>query len=72
MTTTALVTTIAITAGGLVLSIFTSAFIAGSRWGQVRSEIDSLKANAVTKDEFHSVKETLAEIKGMFQLKLKE
>ena len=66
---------LAIAAGGFVLSVATSIFIAGSRWGQVRTEIAILtkaQETAATKDELAGVKESLAEIKGMFRLSLRE
>lgn len=42
-----------------IVSVATSAFIGGIKWGRVQSDVDHMKTD-------------LAEIKGMFSLKLKE
>lgn len=59
----------------LVLSLSISLIGAGVKWGQVREEISNIKntmAGMATKDEVSGIKETLAEIKGMFKLTLKD
>lgn len=73
MTSAAIAT--AISAGGLVLSVMASVFIAGSRWGSVNQRLDQLAASErdhVTRDDLANVREQLAEIRGMFRLTLKE
>lgn len=65
---------IIIAAIGLVLSITCSAFIAGSKWGALRSQLEALREsdrNQATKADLAHVREQLAEIKGMFRLELK-
>ena len=57
MTQTAL--TVIITASGIVISTLVSVFIAGTRWGEVRSEMRYMN-------------DRLAKIEGMFTLTPKE
>lgn len=60
---------------GLVLSVVSSAFIAGMRWGSVNQRLEQLQqneANHVTRDDLANVREQLAEIRGMFRLTLKD
>jgi len=64
-----------ISAGGLVVNLFVSLFIAGSRWGQVRTELTALRdaqATNATKGDLSSVSERIARIEGMFELRLRE
>lgn len=64
----------AISGLGLVLSVTASAFIAGSRWGTVKAQLDQLQrgqSDRATKTDLHSVTERLARIEGMFELRLK-
>jgi hypothetical protein len=66
----------AIIAGsGFVLSVIGSAFIAGLRWGTVRTRLEMLESNQdrlATKDQLAGVKEDVAEIKGMFRMTLRD
>lgn len=55
----------------VLLSLAGSAFIAGLRWGTVKTRLDLLEHtvdNAATKEQLSGVKEDLAEIKGMFRM----
>ena len=64
-----------ISAGGLVVNLFVSLFIAGSRWGQVRTELSALKdaqATNATKADMASASERIARIEGMFELRLRD
>lgn len=59
----------------LFLSVGSSAFIAGSRWGAVNAKLASVEANqkdAVTTGDMQRVGERLARIEGMFELRLKD
>lgn len=59
---------------GLVLSWGGSAFIAGYRWGTVKSRLDQLESSTqamATKEQLAGVKEDVAEIKGMFRMTLR-
>lgn len=59
----------------LVLSLGITLIGAGVKWGQVQEEIRTLEvtmAKMATKEELSMIKETLAEIKGMFTLRLKD
>jgi hypothetical protein len=52
-----------------------AAFIAGSRWGQVRGDLDALrreKDTHATSAEVRSIAERLARIEGMFELRLRD
>ncbi len=60
---------------GFVLSAGTAAIIAGVRYGSMREQIRELQLHqvrAATKDDLTPIKESLAEIRGMFRLELKE
>lgn len=64
-----------ITGAGAAVSILTAAFISGYRWGQVKTELAVMKRQldlSATKEELTSVRENVAEIKGMFRLTLKD
>lgn len=72
MSATALATLIS--GVGLVLSWGGSAFIAGYRWGTVKSRLDQLESSTqamATKEQLAGVKEDVAEIKGMFRMTLR-
>ncbi len=59
----------------LVLSLLGSAFIAGFRWGSVKTRLDVLEKSQeqlATKEQLAGVKEDVAEIKGMFRMRLRE
>lgn len=66
----------AIIAGAtLIFSWAGSAFIAGYRWGTVKTRLDVMEAgmpNLATKDQLAGVKEDVAEIKGMFTMTLRD
>jgi hypothetical protein len=56
---------------GFILSIAGAAFVAGLRWGTVKTRLDLLDHmvnNSATKEQLSGVKEDLAEIKGMFRM----
>lgn len=64
-----------IAGGGFLLSIFTTVAIVSVGYGALRErvrELEAKQANAVIKDDLTPIKETLAEIKGLFRLELKE
>lgn len=66
---------ILITGLGLLLSWAGSAFIAGYRWGTVKTRLDILERqyqNVATKEQLAGVKEDVAEIKGMFRMTLRD
>ena len=59
----------------LFLSWGGSAFIAGYRWGSVKTRLDVMEsgmATMATKDQLSGVKEDVAEIKGMFTMTLRD
>lgn len=59
----------------LILSLGITLVGAGVKWGQVQQQIRELQATQntmATKEELTGIKETLAEIKGMFKLVLKD
>lgn len=65
----------AIAAGGVTLSILTTISIASFRLGVYREQIAELRMKQekmATKEDLTPIKESLAEIKGMFRLELKE
>lgn len=59
----------------LVLSWGGSAFIAGYRWGSVKTRLDMVEKNMghmATREQLAGVKEDVAEIKGMFRMTLRD
>lgn len=63
-----------ISACGFLLSFTSAAFISGYRGGNNKARLDMLEMmiqNAATKEQLAGVKEDLAEIKGMFTMKLR-
>lgn len=63
---------IASDAATFILSMAVSAIGFAVKWGKLDEEVRQMKATMVTKDEMTSIKESLAEIKGMFKLTLRE
>jgi hypothetical protein len=61
-----------ISATGFLLSIACSFFIAGSRWGEVKTKLAELERDKVTQGDVRAMGERLARIEGMFELKLRE
>jgi hypothetical protein len=64
-----------IAAATLVFSWAGSAFIAGYRWGSVKTRLDVMESampTLATKDQLAGVKEDVAEIKGMFRMTLRD
>jgi cell division protein FtsL len=55
-----------------VLSLTVSLISFAVKWGQMREAIRNLEATMATKTELNSIGNSLAEIKGMFVLRLKE
>lgn len=69
------VAAIIISAGSVLVSWGGSAFIAGYRWGTVKTRLDMMEVNVgnlATKEQLAGVKEDVAEIKGMFRLAPKD
>lgn len=63
--------TVAIAAGGFLLSLAGSMFIAGFRWGSVKVRLEIMEKqmpSLATKDQLSGIKEDMAEIKGMFRM----
>lgn len=59
----------------MLLSVGSSAFIAGSRWGRVNGKLDQLERgqrDRATKTDVQSMAERIARIEGMFELRLKD
>lgn len=64
-----------IAGGGFLLSIVTTLMIIAIAYGSLREqvrELQSERSRLVTKDDLAPIKESLAEIRGMFRLELKE
>lgn len=60
---------------GLIVSWAGAAFIAGYRWGTVKTRLDTLESSQkslASKDQLAGVKEDVAEIKGMFRMTLRD
>jgi hypothetical protein len=58
-----------------IVSVMTSAFIAGTRWGRVQADVTSMKSQldqSATKTDVQSTAERLARIEGMFELRLRD
>jgi hypothetical protein len=63
---------VVIAVAGFVLSVASSFFIAGSRWGEVKAKLAELERDKVTTGDVRAMGERLARIEGMFELKLRE
>jgi hypothetical protein len=64
-----------ISGGTLVLSVSTTLAIVGYKLGQFRQKLSDMEAKLATKADaadISAIKEALAEIKGMFVLRLRE
>jgi len=60
---------------GVIISIISAVFIAGRWQGTVNARLSALESKvneAATKADLQAVRETLAEIKGMFRYTLKD
>jgi hypothetical protein len=59
----------------IIISIVATSVIVGVKWGSIQTDVKYIKnalAGFVTKDDMIVVKEKLARIDGMFEMKLKE
>jgi hypothetical protein len=59
----------------ILISIISTSVIIGIKWGSIQSDIKYIKellGTVATKEELTVVKEKLARIDGMFEMKLKE
>jgi hypothetical protein len=64
-----------ITGSGVLVSIVSAIAIASARFGSLQTRVTTLEHaqdRMATKDDLTSIKESLAEIKGMFRLELKD
>lgn len=64
-----------IAVAGFIVSLGSSVFVAGVRWGSVKARLDMLEnamKNSATKEQLSGVKEDVAEIKGMFRMTLRD
>jgi hypothetical protein len=70
------VVAVLISGGGFILSVGTSMFISGTQWGKMSAKVDSIDARMKAVDTMPSdvkiLQHDLAEIKGMFTMRLKE
>lgn len=56
----------------LVLSVATSMFISGSRWGRVEQSLKDLESDRVRSADITGLRDRLSRIEGMFTLRLKD
>ena len=64
-----------IAAGGVIASVTVSAFISGTRWGRIETELRDMRdarPGLATKQDVSAVVERLAKIEGMFTLRLRD
>lgn len=54
------------------LSVGTSMFVSGTRWGRVEATLKDLQADRVRSSDMTAVRERLSKIEGMFTLTLKD
>lgn len=60
---------------GVIFSWAGAAFIAGYRWGTVKTRLEMLEQTSgqyATKEQLSGLKEDVAEIKGMFRMTLRK
>lgn len=65
---------VAISAAGVIISAVIATFIAGTRWGEVKRDIATLKQgqqDRATKADVQAVDLRLARIEGMFEIRLR-
>lgn len=55
-----------------VMSVGTSMFISGTRWGRVETKLTDLEKNKATQDDMNGIRDRLSRIEGMFTLTLKD
>lgn len=56
----------------VILSISTSMFISGTRWGRVESTLLDLQQDRVRQSDINSIRNRLSRIEGMFTLTIKK
>jgi hypothetical protein len=67
--------TFAVAAASFLLSILTTVVIVSYRFGILREQVNELRlrqSDMATRNDLTPIKESLAEIKGMFRLELKD
>lgn len=66
---------VSIALAGVLLSIVGAVWVAGVRWGVVQQRLDQLERTAeqhATKADVANLRESMAEIRGMFRLELRQ
>jgi hypothetical protein len=66
---------LAVSIGSIVISLLGSVAITSYRYGILREQVNELRtrmAGMASKDDLTGIRESLAEIKGMFRLELKD
>ena len=54
-----------------VLSVATSMFVSGTRWGRVETSLNDLQSDRVRQADITGLRDRLSRIEGMFTLTLK-
>jgi hypothetical protein len=57
---------------GILLSIGTSSFISGSKWGQTEQKLNDLIKHKVTKADINTIKYRLTRIESLFKLSFRD
>lgn len=60
-----------ITVAGFILSVATSMFISGTRWGRVETQLTDLQQDRVRQSDITGLRDRLSKIEGMFTLTLR-
>lgn len=56
----------------IVISVSTSMFVSGSRWGRVESKLSDLETDRVRQSDMNGIRDRLSRIEGMFTLTIRE
>ena len=63
--------TVVIDAIAFVISVATSMFVSGTRWGRVETSLNDLQLDRVRKSDLEGISNRLSRLEGMFTLTLK-
>lgn len=64
--------TVIIAVFGVILSVSTSMFVSGTRWGRVEASLRDLQQDRVRQSDITGLRDRLSRIEGMFTLTIKD
>lgn len=66
-----MVITLIISITGFIMSVATSMFVSGTRWGRVETSLRDLQTDRVRQSDITGLRDRLSRMEGMFTLTLK-